>query len=294
MKRCGTNEIINRDAGLKAFITSLKNKSIVSKASINNSSLSIPIVFHVVGNSTVQNYVTDTRILYQLQQLNIDFSGVNSDITSVPSVFQSQKAGDMQISFYTHQIIRKTTTTARYSAGFDAFGGMEPCQESMKYDSLGGSNAIDPENYFNVWICNFTSDGQPPNADNQLLGYAYFPYFKTFGGCYATGDGVVILYNSIGSLANPGSGGSPYNLGRTLVHEAGHYLGLHHIWNDCPDDQCCGVLDIPLQAGPNVGKPTHPHRLGLCSSTGDMFMNYMDYVDDDTYCMFSDSQKNSI
>ena len=177
MKRCGTNEIINRSAQLKTFI-SLQDKSIISKASTTDYSLRIPVVFHVVGNSIVQNYVTNARIQSQLQQLNIDFAGVNSDIGNVPSDFQSQKAGNMKITFNTHQIIRRTTTIVRYSGGNNASGGWDPCQESMKYNSLGGSDAIDPENHFNIWICNFTSDGQSPNNNNQLLGYAYFPYFN--------------------------------------------------------------------------------------------------------------------
>jgi hypothetical protein len=51
------------------------------------------------------------------------------------------------------------------------------------------------------------------------------------------------------------------------------------------------VADTPPQKGPNYGKPTFPHI--SCPNTaphGDMFMNYMDYVDDDAQYMFTKGQ----
>ena len=85
---------------------------------------------------------------------------------------------------------------------------------------------------------------------------------------------------------------APFNLGRTLTHEVGHWLNLRHIWGDTMG---CGggdrVADTPNAAGPNFGKPTFPSA--SCDNApdgGDMFMNYMDYVDDDTMVMFTDLQ----
>jgi len=64
------------------------------------------------------------------------------------------------------------------------------------------------------------------------------------------------LYSSVGSVANPSSGG-PYNLGRTLTHEVGHWLGLRHIWGDssaCTNDDFCA--DTPNATNSNSGCPT--------------------------------------
>ena len=36
-------------------------------------------------------------------------------------------------------------------------------------------------------------------------------------------DGIMLLYSTL-----PGSPAASFNLGRTLVHEAGHWCGLYH------------------------------------------------------------------
>lgn len=58
-------------------------------------------------------------------------------------------------------------------------------------------------------------------GDGQgLLGYATFPMdFEAT----PSNDGVVLLYSTL-----PGSTSDKYNLGRTLTHESGHWVGLYH------------------------------------------------------------------
>jgi hypothetical protein len=82
-----------------------------------------------------------------------------------------------------------------------------------------------------------------------------------------------------------------YNLGRT-AHEVGHWLNLPHIWGD--DAHGCqrsdAVADTPNQGGPNEGAPAYPKLSCNNAPNGDMFMNYMDYVDDASMCMFTRGQ----
>ena len=89
-----------------------------------------------------------------------------------------------------------------------------------------------------------------------------------------------------------GTAAAPFDLGRTATHEIGHWLNLRHIWGDdgggCNGDDF--VADTPNQAGPNVGKPTFPRVSCSNGPNGDMFMNYMDYIDDDSMFMFTTGQ----
>jgi len=116
-----------------------------------------------------------------------------------------------------------------------------------------------------------------------LLGYAQFP-----GGPDAT-DGVVILHSAFGTN---GTAAAPFNLGRTTTHEIGHWLNLNHIWGD-DGTGCSGtdnVADTPNQGGANTGAPSLPHISCSNGPNGDMYMNYMDYVDDRAMVMFSAGQ----
>jgi hypothetical protein len=98
----------------------------------------------------------------------------------------------------------------------------------------------------------------------------------------------VINYRAFGTM---GTAQSPFKKGRTATHEVGHYLNLRHIWGDTED--CSGsdlVADTPNSAGPNFGKPVFPKVSCSNGPSGDMFVNYMDYVDDAAMFMFTPQQ----
>ena len=127
--------------------------------------------------------------------------------------------------------------------------------------------------YLNIWVCQLSGG---------LLGYAQFP-----GGPPKT-DGVVITHTGFGTK---GTASKPFHLGRTATHEIGHWLNLRHIWGDTED--CSGsdlVADTPNAEGPNFGTPSFPKISCNNGPNGDMFMNYMDYVDDEAMFMFTSQQ----
>ena len=71
------------------------------------------------------------------------------------------------------------------------------------------------------------------------------------------------------------------------------YLNLSHIWGEarfatCNDSD--NIDDTPNQFDKNYGKPTFPHVSCNNAPDGDMFMNYMDYVDDSAMFMFTIEQ----
>ena len=232
--------------------------------------ITIPTVVHVVHRLPREN-ISKAQIRSQMRSLNHDFRATNPDTTKVPDPWKGLVA-DARIKFQlaktdpqgkkTDGIVRVQTRRASFGPG-----------DAVKRASQGGSTAWPSDAYLNVWVC---------TLDGGLLGYAQFP-----GGPKMT-DGVVILNSAFGS---EGTATAPFNRGRTLTHEVGHWLNLRHIWGDTLD--CSGgdrVPDTPNCRGPNYGKPTYPVTSCGNGPNGDMFMNYMDYVDDAAMFMFTAGQ----
>ena len=232
--------------------------------------LTIDVVVHVVYKLPAEN-ISDAQVQSQIAVVNKDFRATNPDKSKVPPVWKGL-VGDSNLKF---QLAKKdpsgkaTTGITRTATTRDSFGS----GNAVKKKAQGGADAWASDRYLNIWVCNL-ADG--------LLGYAQFP------GGPPTTDGVVILYTAFGTS---GAAAAPFNLGRTATHEIGHWLNLRHIWGDRND---CGgtdfVTDTPNQQLPNTGKPAFPHVSCNNGPNGDMFMNYMDYVDDNAMFMFTPAQ----
>jgi Pregnancy-associated plasma protein-A len=232
--------------------------------------VTIPTVFHVVYKKTAEN-ISDAQVKSQIAVLNKDFRASNADKSKVPPVWKGLVAdANVQFALATKDPKGKATSgITRTKTTRDSFGA----GNAVKKKSQGGADPWPSDRYLNIWVC---------NLGEGLLGYAQFP-----GGPAAT-DGVVILYTALGTN---GAAAAPFNLGRTATHEVGHWLNLRHIWGDRND---CGgtdfAADTPNQQLPNTGKPTFPHVSCNNGPNGDMFMNYMDYVDDAAMFMFTPAQ----
>ena len=248
----------------RQFIENQKKGNLQARTGV----LTIPIIVHVLYRTSQEN-ISDAQIQSQIDVLNEDFRLLNSDASNTPSEFTPV---DTQIQFELNYITRKSTTKTSWGTN-----------DAMKKSSQGGVDPVDPANNLNMWIC---------NIGGGILGYAQFP-----GGSSAT-DGVVFSPQYCGSIDKQPAGetfylDAPFNKGRTATHEIGHYLNLRHIWGDgaCSADDF--VSDTPIAAAANYGCPSYPTK--SCSSNGgftsDMFMNYMDYVDDACMYMFTAGQK---
>ncbi|MEY2828753.1 MAG: hypothetical protein RIQ33_611, partial [Bacteroidota bacterium] len=154
-----------------------------------------------------------------------------------------------------------------------------------------------PTKYLNVWVSDCNS------SSVLLLGYSTFPASSTLTGLAApfgnsNTDGTWIWAKSCG---DKGTIDPNYNKGRTLTHEVGHYFGLRHTWGDanCGTDYC---NDVPPSFTSNIGIawPTnYPFNKNTCAGAGlyksnatdgEMFMNFMDYCDDEALWMFTNDQ----
>jgi hypothetical protein len=236
----------------------------------------IPVVVHVVWNTAAQN-VSDAQIQSQIDVLNADFRRTNADAGSVPAAFAGV-AADARIEFAlavrdpncgaTNGITRTNTATVGFT---------KATRNNVKSVATGGADPWPSDRYLNMWVANFTDD---------LLGFATFP-----GGPAAL-DGFVVTTSAFGTI---GTAAAPFNRGRTATHEIGHWLNVLHIWgddqglpNNCSGSDECG--DTPNQAVMNFNTPSFPHVSCSNGPNGDMFMNYMDYVDDAAMFMFTQDQ----
>ncbi len=235
----------------------------------------IPIVFHVIHEGGSEN-ISKAQIEDQVRILNECFTHTNSDASNAPAPFLAL-AGSLDIEFRL--------------AKLDPLGN---CTEGITRTFSNKTNSASNENgvkdlidwncyqYFNVWVVK--SIGVDSDF-GTVLGYAQFPASGLCGT-----DGVVLLNQMTGSVGT--AAGAE---GRTLVHEAGHWLNLIHIWgdDDCGSDQ---VNDTPAAFGPNFGicyndYPYFP--ADTCDNTnpyGEMMVNYMDYSNDECMNMFTIGQ----
>jgi hypothetical protein len=260
----------------------------------------IPVVVHVLWKEQLEK-LSEEAVAIQLARLNEDYNNLNYDQIYVPNYFKPL-IGNMRIRFVLAQtdpenrptngiVYKETQTRFNQSLLYN--------DDYMKLESKGGSDAWDPLQYLNIWVC---------DLGDALNGYATFP--EDLIGAEIKRDGVVISTLAFGiSPINRGG----YNFGRTLVHEVGHWLGLRHIWGDddgppekniylpeacrnsgtpnfCQYDDC--IDDTPLQGKRSKGSHPFSYKQFSCSNgpNGDMWMNYMDYVSHLNRLMFSKGQ----
>lgn len=242
--------------------------------------VTIPVVVHVITNGEAYGVganITDEQIFSQIEVLNEDYRRLNADTSNTPSVFKPI-AADVEVEFC--MAIRDPN--GQFTNGITRYDGGQATWTRDNFDQFVKPVTTWPrDQYLNIWTTKLGG------ADASVLGYAIKP------GNPADIDGVVIVYTNFGRIGNVVA---PYDLGRTTVHEVGHWLGLDHTWglgepsvSNCSDDDF--VNDTPVQDKANYGCPTFPHISCSNGPNGDMYMNYMDYTNDDCQNIFTEGQK---
>ncbi|MFL5747585.1 MAG: M43 family zinc metalloprotease [Niastella sp.] len=282
IRQCGTMQVLEHTFKnkplLKAtfqkqtgeFLQSVhKRKTTGPSLRIEGNVIYVPVIFHIVLTNPA--VITDAQIQAQLDVLNKDFAGMNSDSVNLPAAFKPL-FGKSQIQFKLAQrtpdnepsngIVRVTTARPVYST-FDI---------GLKYSTLGGDDAWDPGRFLNVWITNLSA--------GFVLGYSTLP-----GASVPAEEGIVVHYTTL-----PADSLTRTNRGRTLTHEAGHFFYLYHIWGD--ENGCTGtdfVDDTPNQATLTSGCPGGAIVTDGCSpiAPGILYQNYMDYTDDPCMSLFT-------
>jgi len=223
----------------------------------------LPVAIHFQSVSNADAACLAGLAQTSIAALNQDYQGSNTDISTwnnqASSYFPGVSNGETCVEFQ--------LANQNHPSGF----GLSNGDLAVTVNQTSGDEVPQFSGYINIIV--------RPNTG--VLGYA------PLGG-NGSGDALVVDAAAFGLGGTCGNVGAqaPFNLGRTLTHEMGHYLLLDHIWgNGCGvDDE---VADTPNQEGENYNCPSF--GLSSCSSN-DMFMNYMDYVDDACMYMFSAGQ----
>ena len=273
----------------------------------------IPVVVHNIYNSD-GGYISDEEIHAAIDALNRNFNGQSDKLLEK---YQNKYLKTPDIFAAVRGVANIEFRLAKWTPGHDGADGIarQPTNGINRvYSDITspGSGGPDPVKtlaywnsyeYFNIWtVREFAQPG--------LLGYAQFPPNPESGfPDFMSTDGVVILASEFRDAASS-----------TMTHEAGHWLGLRHIWGDAPcgDD---GINDTPVHRYDNNGASTSsptpsghprptpalfPYHVGIpapagqsgawgcvadsLNPAGEMFMNYMDYTQDAYTTMFSAGQ----
>jgi Pregnancy-associated plasma protein-A/Secretion system C-terminal sorting domain len=271
--------------GSKAYEKLIKRQIEINKVAVNKVQggvlYTIPVVVHVLHNGEAVGIgpnISEAQVLSQIQVLNEDFRRMAGT-----RGFNTNPVGaDVEIEF----CLAKQTPDGCPTNGIDRVNiSQNGINETSlpdaltQMDELKPSSIWDASKYMNMWSVAF-------NGGSGILGYAQFP-----GGAANT-DGVVSDYRYFGSDDNPSvTLPAPFNLGRTMTHEVGHYLGLFHPFQG----GCTGgdlVADTPPVATPNYSCPIGTDS---CVEPGlDMVENYMEYTDDSCMNVFTNDQKTRV
>jgi len=247
----------------------------------------IPVVVHIVGDGEA-SMITDAEIIKQIDILNQGFS--NDLGSSQPA------ADDAQIKFCLAQntstndpwsdfnsTLNGVTRTAVNDAGINLLSNNHNIESNVMYGQQALANVIyfPADAYLNIWVVNKISDIN--TNSNTVLGYSPFPL--TTGAPNQFLDGIVMRADAFGAFSSQ----TKFNQGRTLIHEAGHYLGLFHTFElgcyevtnslSCSEsgDECC---DTPPAAAPYqydcLGGTNN--TTNCPNSNSAMIENHMDYA----------------
>jgi hypothetical protein len=287
------------DAQFEAWLNPLvtKYKTTRNSSKIAATVITIPVVVHVVHSGqavgTAPN-ITDAQVESQITILNQDFRKM---IGTPGGASINPVAADIEIEF----VLAKQDPDGNPTNGIDrvAFTQTSWAGRGNDIDLIVKPATIwDPTQYLNMWTLNISDD---------ILGYAQFPEASGLSGLGSGGtaitDGVISSYDVFGSSDISPSFllASPYDKGRTITHEIGHFLGLRHIWGDGTGDEASNLPDCTATDycadTPQVGWEHYTcGNFDTCTSAAgvDMVENYMDYTNDACMNIFTQNQKDRI
>lgn len=283
-RTCGMEQKMERlmnDPIAKQNYLNLQEKFEIELAKIENNSnrlaspnatIIIPVAVHF-PDVTASTSCLIALAQSQIDILNLDYNGLNPDIsqwTNARSFYPNVNTGSLDVRF--------VLANQNHPSGTGLVNG--DLAVTFGTNFLNGADADGTwRGYLNL-VCR--------DAGSGILGYS------PLGGSPSNGQTVVIAFSAFGS----GSGcpgyipGSPYNLGRTLTHELGHFFNLNHTFAGCTNTNCAAqgdkVCDTPPSSAAVYGCPAAGGTTKCSVKT--LTMNYMDYTNDACMYMFTAGQ----
>lgn len=224
-------------------------------------------------------------------------------------VLKAQKAPMINVPTYFHVI----TTAAGAGTITQIMANAQIAEMNTAYAPYGVSFTLEGTTFTasDAWAVGSGTDGTNLKAalrkgsystlniyfqtelDGNILGVCTLPSQVPKGSPASTyvSDGCNVNANTM-----PGGVITGYNLGKTAVHETGHWLGLLHTFENF---SCTGsgdfIADTPMESVSTNGCPSKPAKDSCPTVAGvDPIHNYMDYSTDACYEGFTTDQQTRI
>ena len=236
----------------------------------------IPVAVHFVTGAESNRACLEALAQTQIDILNKDYTATNADISlwgPASVYYPGTNTGAANIYFCLATLNHPANTDPDLVQGGPAV--------TIGYNFGNGNNQDSKWSGYMNFVVRSISGG--------ILG------FSPLAGSIAAGQAVTMNLGAFGSGAGcPGIvPGAPYNKGRTVTHELGHFYNLDHTFTgSCASDD--GIADTPNIANENYGCPTAGSVNACVSGEKALTMNYMDYVNDACMYMFTAGQATVI
>ena len=241
-----------------------------------DSILRIPTVVHVFHDGGIEN-ISDAQVLDMMRVMNEDFRRTHADTALTDSHFVDVVT-DMQIEF----ILAKLDPDSNCTNGIVRHRSRLAANLPQGFKQFGWDN----RDYLNIYLVG----GLPSSPGSILIGFAMPPGFNT----PLRVDGIMNRSDHAGSIGTALNSVTGAQGGSIVSHEAGHYVGLMHTFQD----GCFGFGDNcddtpPVNVANQGACGTSP--INSCSNDlpdlPDMVENYMDYSNNFCLHSFTKDQK---
>lgn len=209
---------------------------------------------------------------------NISLSQINSQITQLNADFSGQSGGvDTEIQFCLAGVNRVLLPT------------LVNVESTTTATALKDSIRADPTRFLNVWVVNSVTE-------SNAFVYAYSTFPQQLASAPEL-DGIVCRSRYFGNVGNIATG-DYFDMGRTMVHEVGHWLSLLHVFhNGCDNAATCATEgDCCCDTPPQLEEIRKcPIQKNTCHDDNpdkkDPLHNFMGYTSDQCRTEFTDCQK---